>query len=185
MEDFAAIDKHTADKKHISKHITQYCYVDSPIGKLMLAGCVQGLRMICFPTGPQIKDPLDAWTLTPSCFPQTQHELRAYFDGDLQEFKAPIFLEGTHFQKQVWAALLNVPYGECASYGDIAKAIDNPGSARAVGGANNANPIPIIVPCHRIIGANKSLTGFGGGLNTKKALLSHEAKYAVFPDRLL
>ncbi|MBL4870582.1 MAG: methylated-DNA--[protein]-cysteine S-methyltransferase, partial [Robiginitomaculum sp.] len=151
------------DKKFISNHITHYGYMDSPLGLLMLAGCEQGLRLINFPKGSQARQPLPHWTSEQNMFTQAREQLRAYFDGNLQIFSVPLLLEGTPFQKTVWQALQNVPYGQLASYGDIAKAIGKSGAARAVGGANNANPIPIIVPCHRIIGADKSLTGFGGG----------------------
>lgn len=173
------------DKKFISKHITHYGYMDSPLGLLMLAGCERGLRLVNFPKGSQARKPLPHWKSGGNMFTQAREQLSAYFDGSLQNFTLPILLEGTPFQRQVWQALQNVPYGELASYGDIAKALGNPGASRAVGGANNANPIPIIVPCHRIIGADKSLTGFGGGLPTKKFLLDHEAKYAVIEGRLL
>lgn len=160
--DFKAVDKRTVDKKSVSSHITHYCYMDSPIGLFMLAGCEKGLRLVNFPKGPQARKPLPEWQADQSMFVQAKRELSAYFAGDLQVFKTPVLLEGTVFQEQVWRALMEVPYGELASYGDIAKSIDNPGASRAVGGANNANPIPIIVPCHRIIGSDKSLTGFGG-----------------------
>ena len=151
----------------------------------MLAGCADGLRLINFPKGPQKRKPLPNWQADKNMFAQARTELAAYFSGALQTFTVPLILEGSDFQKQVWAALLKVPYGELASYGDIAKTLGKPGAARAVGGANNANPIPIIVPCHRIIGADKSLTGFGGGLPIKKFLLDHEAKYAVIEGRLI
>ena len=151
----------------------------------MLAGGADGLRLINFPKGPQARKPLPNWQADKTMFAQARAELEAYFNGALQTFTVPLILEGSPFQKQVWAALQKVPYGEFASYGDIAKTLGKPGAARAVGGANNANPIPIIVPCHRIIGADKSLTGFGGGLPIKKFLLDHEAKYAVIEGRLI
>lgn len=173
------------DKKFISKHITHYCYMDSPLGLLMLAGCSRGLRLVNFPKGSQARKPLPHWQSGQSLFTHAQQELNDYFAGNLQVFTTPILLEGTVFQKQVWEALCGVSYGQLASYGDIAKSLKKPGAARAVGGANNANPIPIIVPCHRIIGADKSLTGFGGGLPTKKFLLDHEAKHAVIEGRLI
>jgi len=173
------------DKKVISSSITHYCYMDSPIGLLMLAGCKNGLHLINFPSGSQKRKPMPNWQADKNMFAQARAQLAAYFSGTLQIFTIPLILEGSPFQKQVWTALQKVPYGELASYGDIAKALGKPGAARAVGGANNANPIPIIVPCHRIIGADKSLTGFGGGLPIKKFLLDHEAKYAVIEGRLL
>ena len=173
------------DKTFISKHITHYGYMDSPLGLLMLAGCDQGLRLINFPKGSRAKKPLPHWISDQGMFMQAREQLRAYFEGTLQIFSVPLFLEGTPFQKTVWQALQNVSYGQLESYGGIAKAIGKPGAARAVGGANNANPIPIIVPCHRIIGADKSLTGFGGGLPTKQLLLDLEANFAVIEGRLI
>ncbi len=178
-------EKQAMDKKHISKHITHYCYMDSPLGLLMLAGCKRGLRLVNFPKGSQARKPLPHWQSNQKMFTQARSQLDAYFGGDLQKFTIPLLLEGTPFQKQVWQALQNIPYGELASYGGIAKVLENSGAARAVGGANNANPIPIIVPCHRVIGADKSLIGFGGGLPTKKFLLDLEAKHAVIDGRLI
>lgn len=173
------------DKKVVSGYITHYTYMDTPLGLLLLAGCAKGLRMISFPRGSQARKPLPEWQADKHMFAQAQSELDDYFKGNLHTFSVPMILEGSDFQKRVWEALQKVPYGELASYGDIAKTLDKPGAARAVGGANNANPIPIIVPCHRIIGADKSLTGFGGGLPTKQFLLNLEAKYAVIEGRLI
>ncbi|MDR1683838.1 MAG: methylated-DNA--[protein]-cysteine S-methyltransferase [Elusimicrobiota bacterium] len=104
-------------------------------------------------------------------------ELQAYFDGRLKEFTLPLAPKGTAFQQKVWAALRRVPYGKTKSYKDIAVMIKNPKAMRAVGMANNRNPISIIVPCHRVIGANGSLTGYGGGLDKKKFLLALEAYF--------
>lgn len=173
------------DKKVISPHITHYCYMDTPLGLLLLAGCKDALRMVSFPRGEQSRNPHPDWIADADMFADAISELEAYFAGTLTEFKTPMVLEGTEFQKAVWEALCKVPFGELASYGDIAKSLGKPGAARAVGGANNANPIPIIVPCHRIIGSDNSLTGFGGGLPTKQFLLDHEAKYAVIEGRLI
>lgn len=102
-------------------------------------------------------------------------ELRAYFRGDLREFTVPVALSGTRFQEQVWRGLLSIPYGERRSYGWLAEEIGRPTASRAVGAANGCNPVPIVVPCHRVIGADGSLVGYGGGLETKRWLLSHEA----------
>ncbi|AXT38709.1 methylated-DNA--[protein]-cysteine S-methyltransferase [Alteromonas sp. BL110] len=106
-------------------------------------------------------------------------QLKAYFDGKLQEFDLPLTLKGTAFQTQVWKALQQVKYGETASYLDIAKAIGNPKAVRAVGMANGRNPIAIVVPCHRIIGSNKTLTGYAGGLPRKQYLLNLEEAQGV------
>jgi methylated-DNA-[protein]-cysteine S-methyltransferase len=105
-------------------------------------------------------------------------QIREYFAGERRAFDIPLEPKGTAFQRLVWDALLEIPYGVSCSYGDIAKAIRRPAASRAVGAANGRNPIAIIVPCHRVIGASGSLTGYGGGLPTKQWLLAHEAKLA-------
>lgn len=102
------------------------------------------------------------------------HQLKEYFHGSRRVFTVPLFLIGTEFQKKVWDALLRVPFGKVVSYKDIAIAVGNPKASRAVGMANNKNPIPIIIPCHRIIGSNKKLVGYGGGLHIKEKLLKLE-----------
>ena len=109
---------------------------------------------------------------------ETFRQLRLYFAGDLQVFDLPLELIGTEFQKKVWSALVTIPYGETRSYTEIAAQIGAPRAVRAVGAANGRNPIPIIVPCHRVIGASGSLVGFGGGLEWKRLLLDLEAKHA-------
>lgn len=108
----------------------------------------------------------------------TLAELDAWFAGTLKAFSVPVNLSGTAFQKDVWNAIAKIPYGERRTYGEIARRIDKPNAARAVGGACNRNPVPIIIPCHRVIGANGSLTGFGGGLEIKKELLALEQRAA-------
>lgn len=173
----------------MSEKITHYCYIDSPLGLLMLAGDKKFLRLVNFPpgpqAGPQARRPMPHWKANANIFLEVRRELDAYFAGTLQTFSVPLKLGGSAFQKQIWAALIDVPYGETASYGDIAKVVGNPGGSRAVGGANNANPIPIIIPCHRIVGADKSLTGFGSGLKTKRFLLDLEAQHAHIEGRLI
>lgn len=109
-----------------------------------------------------------------SCFREVKKQLRAYFAGELHEFDVPVRMEGTDFQKRVWKQLQRIPFGETWSYGQLAKRIGQPTASRAVGAANGQNPIAIIVPCHRVIGANGQLTGFGGGLDRKEWLLQHE-----------
>lgn len=107
---------------------------------------------------------------------EAHQQLKEYFSGKRKTFDLPIHLEGTEFQKKVWAALQTIPYGETRTYGEIAEQIGNPKASRAVGGANHNNPIMIVVPCHRVIGANGSLVGFGGGLDMKKYLLELEKR---------
>ena len=109
---------------------------------------------------------------------ETTRQLRLYFAGELQIFNLPLEMVGTEFQKKVWAALVTIPYGETRSYTEIAVQIGAPRAVRAVGAANGRNPIPIVVPCHRVIGASGSLVGFGGGLEWKRLLLDLEAKHA-------
>ncbi len=175
------------DLKKVSDKIAYYDYLDTPIGCLLLAGCGAYLRFVGFPSiskeaatkghkGHTPRTPLPTWRQDRSQFTQARQELGEYFAGARTQFTVPIKLGGTDFQRAVWQALLDVPYGQTCSYGDIAQAIKNPKSSRAVGGANNANPIPIIVPCHRIIGADKSMTGFGGGIPTKEFLLNLERR---------
>ena len=164
--------------KKASKSITHYDYMDAPIGPLLLAGCKDYLRFVGFAEGFQARQPLDIWQKTDDMFIRAKQQFAEYFAGTRTKFSVQIKLSGTDFQRAVWQALQDVPYGETCSYGDIAHAINNPKSSRAVGGANNANPIPVIVPCHRIIGADKSMTGFGGGIPTKEFLLDLEGKTA-------
>jgi methylated-DNA-[protein]-cysteine S-methyltransferase len=116
----------------------------------------------------------DGWEPDDDAFPQVVEQLEAYFAGERTEFDLALDLVGTSFQKRVWEALLTIPYGETRSYGEIARQIGAPGAFRAVGLANGHNPIGIIVPCHRVIGSNGSLTGYGGGLDRKRALLELE-----------
>ena len=118
------------------------------------------------------------WSPDPRAFDDTVEQLIAYFAGELTDFDIEFELRGTEFQRRVWKALLTIPYGETRSYGEIADQIGAPGSARAVGWANGHNPIAIVVPCHRVIGANGSLTGYGGGLDRKRTLLGLEKRRA-------
>jgi methylated-DNA-[protein]-cysteine S-methyltransferase len=151
-----------------------YTYVSTPIGNLLLAGDDAHLHLISFPGGSRTRKPQSGWRRDDVLFGRVSEELSAYFAADLKEFTIPLELTGTAFQKAVWRALQTIPYGETWSYGGLAKNIGFPSGSRAVGAANGANPIPIIIPCHRVIGANGSLTGFGGGIDTKRYLLEHE-----------
>lgn len=147
--------------------------VDSPVGPLTLAGVngrLRHLRMV-----DQTYEPSrQGWALDDDAFSDAVAQLEAYFTGDLLEFDLELDMVGTDFQRRVWAALLTIPYGETRSYGEIAQLIGSPGASRAVGLANGHNPVGIIVPCHRVIGANGSLTGYGGGLDRKRQLLDME-----------
>ena len=153
-----------------------YCYLETPIGDLLLAGDAAGLALIGFPEGSMRRDPDPDWIFNEKPFAAARKQLTEYFAGERREFDLPLQLSGTEFQLLVLEELKKIPYGETTSYGDIAKRIGKPKAMRAVGAANCRNPIPIIIPCHRVIGAGGDLTGFGGGLDTKSALLRLEAE---------
>ena len=155
-----------------------YCYFDTPIGELLLAGEADSLSMIGFPKGAMRRDPEADWIYNEEPFDKACSQLAEYFSGERKTFDLPLLLSGTEFQVSVLEALQEIPYGETATYGDVAKRIGRPKAVRAVGAANGRNPIPIIVPCHRVIGSSGDLTGFGGGLDTKAALLRLEAENA-------
>jgi methylated-DNA-[protein]-cysteine S-methyltransferase len=156
----------------------RYSYVQSPLGGLLVTRDDDGLTGLCLPTGRYPQRVRDEWQRDDDAFDDVRHELGEYFAGALQDFTVPLSPRGSAFQKQVWRALAEIPYGETTSYGKVAVSIGHPDGARAVGVANGQNPIPIIVPCHRVIGADGSLTGYGGGLDAKRWLLDHEAKHA-------
>ena len=153
-----------------------YTTIESPVGPLLLAGDERGLRRVSFENGKRNTPVQPDWKLDKEPFSEVIRQLQAYFSGELKEFDLPLAMEGTEFQLRVWNALRAIPYGETISYALLAERIGNPKAVRAVGLANGSNPIPIIVPCHRVIGSDGSLTGFGGGLSTKKMLLELENK---------
>jgi methylated-DNA-[protein]-cysteine S-methyltransferase len=153
--------------------ILHFRSMDSPVGKLTLAGKdgrLMHLRMV-----DQTYEPSrDGWEPDDTAFDDAVQQLEGYFAGERTDFDLELDLVGTEFQRRVWAALMTIPYAETRSYGEIARQIGSPGACRAVGLANGHNPIGIIVPCHRVIGSNGSLTGYGGGLDRKRALLELE-----------
>lgn len=151
-----------------------YTYIDSPVGSLLAAGDDDALHYLSFPHSPNAVGPRSDWHQTDTPFLEVRRQLSAYFKGELRQFDLPLFLTGTAFQKSVWRYLPTIPYGETQSYGQLAATLERPKASRAVGAANGSNPLPIILPCHRVIGGNGSLTGFGGGLPTKEYLLTHE-----------
>jgi methylated-DNA-[protein]-cysteine S-methyltransferase len=153
-----------------------YSSVESPIGPLLLAGDDAGLHFLSFASSRRAVRPEKGWKRDDGAFGEVKRQLEEYFRGEREEFDVPLAMEGTEFQLTVWHALRRIPYGETVSYGKLAERIGNPKAVRAVGLANGCNPIPIIVPCHRVIGSDGSLTGFGGGLPTKKKLLELEAR---------
>lgn len=146
------------------------------IGALTLAADDKGLRYVFFPEGRNSLPVRTDWRRRPERFEEVKRQLAAYFKGNLKTFDLDLAPQGTDFQHRVWEALARIPYGTVVTYKSIAEAVGNPGAVRAVGGATGKNPIPIIIPCHRVIGSNGSLTGFGGGLQTKSLLLDLEKR---------
>ena len=154
----------------------KYCYTNTPIGSLLLAGDERGLAIVGFSSGKMRREPEPGWIEDAAPFEEVTRQLDEYFAGDRRSFDIELNPSGTEFQRQVLDALQAIPYGETVTYRDIAKRVGRPDAVRAVGAANGRNPIPIIIPCHRVIGSNGKLTGFGGGLDTKAALLRLEAE---------
>ena len=155
-----------------------YDTMSTPIGDLLLIGDGRHLVHIDL---PQARRPLGIgaeWRREPSAFDAARAQFDAYFAGTLQAFDVPLAPRGTDFQRRVWDALCGIGYGETISYAELARRVGNPNASRAVGLANGANPLSIVVPCHRVIGANGSLTGYGGGLEAKKWLLAMEQRGA-------
>ena len=152
----------------------EYTYMETPVGQLMLAGEGEVLHHLSFPSGKMCFKPKPDWDYHAAAFKQTRHQIDDYFAGQLKRFNLALAPSGTEFQMQVLGALQKIPFGQMRSYKDIAEAIGRPNSMRAVGAANGRNPIPLIIPCHRVVGADGSLTGFGGGLDTKAFLLRLE-----------
>ncbi len=153
-----------------------YTRIESPVGKLLLATEAQGLRLVSFESSKRATPVQPDWKENKAPFAEVIRQLQAYFDGELREFDLPLAPEGTAFQLRVWNSLRTIPYGEKISYGQLAQRIGNPKAVRAVGLANGCNPIPVIIPCHRVIGSDGSLTGFGGGLSNKEKLLALESR---------
>ena len=154
-----------------------YQYMDSPIGKLLVAGDEKGLHLIDFPKNGKPSLPESDWTENPKPLQEALLQLDAYFSGRLKTFSLNLCLDVRPFQKKVLTTLRRVPYGQTISYGKLAEKIGSPKASRAVGQANAKNPIPIVIPCHRVIGSNGKLTGFGGGISIKQALLDLEHRY--------
>jgi methylated-DNA-[protein]-cysteine S-methyltransferase len=146
-----------------------YTRIETPIANLLVARNERGITSISFRGTEE-----DDWIRNDDAFDDIREQLNAYFAKELRIFKLPLAPRGTPFQLDVWRALRDIPYGETRSYAQIARVIGKPEAIRAVGAANGANPLPIVVPCHRVIGSNGSLTGFGGGLEAKRFLLDLE-----------
>jgi methylated-DNA-[protein]-cysteine S-methyltransferase len=153
-----------------------YTQIESPVGPLLLVADDTGLRQILFVNGRHPAQPESSWKQDRAPLHDTILQLQAYFAGELENFDLQLAPEGTPFQLGVWRRLCDIPYGETISYGQLASQIGNPKASRAVGLANGSNPIPIVIPCHRVIGSNGRLTGYGGGLPIKEKLLALERR---------
>lgn len=151
-----------------------YGYLDSPVGSILVAGDGEKLHRIAFQTEEKVRKQAASLRRDDALFAEAFRQLRAYFAGELTRFDLPLRRAGTVFQNSVWTALCDIPYGETMTYGAMAARIGKPTACRAVGSANGANPLPIVVPCHRVIGSDGSLTGFGGGVPIKRFLLDLE-----------
>lgn len=151
-----------------------YTYLDSPASRLLIAGDDDGLALIHFSKGRSPREPDPEWRENAKPFAGAIRQLKAYFAGELFDFDLKLNPQGTAFQQKVWRALREIPYGRTISYGELARRIGNPAASRAVGLANGANPLPIVIPCHRVIGSNGKLTGYGGGMPNKQMLLDLE-----------
>ena len=164
-------------KSHVQRDATSYCVMQSPVGRILLAGNARALTHLSFQDGRHPTNPDPRWTYSEKPFQHPMRQLTEYFSGKRKTFTITLAPQGTPFQQRVWQALQSIPYGRTLSYGQIAKAIGKPKAARAVGAANGQNPVSIIVPCHRVIGSNGKLVGYGGGLSIKEALLAHESSH--------
>jgi methylated-DNA-[protein]-cysteine S-methyltransferase len=151
--------------------------VETPVGALLLVGGDRGLRAVLFPGQAGVA--AEPHPVLESAAAQ----LLEYFAGERTAFELPLDLAGTPFQRRAWLAVEAIPYGTTLSYGEQARRLGHPLAARAVGAANGQNPLPIVLPCHRLVGANGALTGYGGGLDVKRALLDHEARVPAVGDR--
>ncbi len=160
--------------------MTHWTHIDSPVGPLLLAADEQGLRLIEFHASRHPASRAADWREGENeVMAMARTQLGEYFAGKRRGFDLPLAPRGTEFQRSVWNALAYIPYGETRSYAQIAASVGKPTAVRAVGAANGRNPLPIVLPCHRVIGADGSLTGFGGGLPTKRFLLALEGALAT------
>jgi len=154
---------------------TFYTTLDSPVGELLLTSNGEAITGLFMEEHKGEAKPINDWRRDDGMFREAARQLRAYFAGELTEFDLPVATKGTEFQRRVWAELQKIPYGSTINYGELARRTGNPKASRAVGAANGDNPISIIIPCHRVIGSNGKLTGYGGGIERKKFLLEFEA----------
>jgi methylated-DNA-[protein]-cysteine S-methyltransferase len=159
-------------------HMVHFTVLDSPIGPLLLVSGPAGLMEIRFTPEGETPAPAPEWQHNSGICEDVIRQLQEYFAGQRQVFDLPLDPHGTPFQRQVWAALQSIPYGETISYAELARRIGKTSAVRAVGAANGQNPLPIVIPCHRVIGSDGSLTGYGGGLPIKRFLLDLERQTA-------
>jgi methylated-DNA-[protein]-cysteine S-methyltransferase len=158
---------------------TYYSYLDSPLGPILLRGDGQFVTGLFLPRHKRGPEPQSDWRRDDGALALIRAQLTEYFAGERDAFDVPLRLSGTPFQQRVWQELTRIPYGTTISYGQLAKRVGRPTASRAVGAANGRNPVSIIVPCHRVIGAGGQLTGYGGGLENKEWLLAWERSHAA------
>ena len=156
-----------------------YTLLDTPCGALCIAGTTQGLTRVEFQDGERPVRPQPDWREDQGVLDEAREQLQAYFEGRRQRFTLPVAPEGTPFQQRVWQELQDIPWGTTTTYREIAERLGQPAAVRAVGHANGRNPIAIVIPCHRVVGADGRLTGYAGGIATKRRLLQHEGALLV------
>jgi methylated-DNA-[protein]-cysteine S-methyltransferase len=159
----------------------EWSVIATPVGDLMVVGDADWLHYVNLPGSFDERGYDPARRGMPDAVDEAVRQIDVYFSGELRAFQLPLQPVGTAFQERVWFALAEIPYGKTESYGQLAERVGNPKACRAVGLANGRNPIPLVLPCHRVIGSNGSLTGYGGGLTLKKWLLDHEAAVLAGP----
>jgi methylated-DNA-[protein]-cysteine S-methyltransferase len=174
--------RHMTSDSQTSDRSIRYTTLDSPLGDLLLVGHRQALSGIAFLSHAPAASMLSShWLRDDDAFAAVARQLRAYFAGELRSFELPLAPRGTPFQQRVWTALADIPYGSTRTYGQLAQQLGQPLAARAVGLANARNPIPIVIPCHRLVGADGALVGYGGGLANKRWLLALEGSANEVP----
>jgi len=156
--------------------MTYHTYISSPLGAILLTADDHGLTGISFQDSRGARKPPRGSIESAARFKEAARQIGAYFRGELKDFNLPLSFGGTEFQRRVWKALCDIPYGKTISYRELAKRVGKPTAWRAVGAANGRNPLPIVVPCHRVIGSDGRLTGYYGGLHLKEYLLKLEGK---------
>lgn len=156
-----------------------YTLLDTPLGALCIVGTTKGLTHVEFQDGERPVRPEPDWQENQGVLDEARKQLQAYFEGRRQRFTLALAPEGTPFQKRVWRELQEIPWGTTTTYREIAERLGQPAAVRAVGHANGRNPVAIVIPCHRVVGANGRLTGYAGGIATKRRLLQHEGALLV------